>query len=247
MDLLQKILIHFELHSTEGIQDCLQQGLDPNLLVDGKPLIYQLINMYARGPQFKRCIETMVNNGAIFEDKALLSVLMDDASSLRSILENEPKNISKTYTLQCTFTPLIEASLLHICAEYDHVSCALVLLEYGADVNCMAGTDEYGFGKQTPIFHTVNQDSNKSIDMLKLLLLHKADLHFTVAGLIWGKGYEWETFIPGVNPISYAMMGLLRQFQRNESDIYEIVRLLMEAKYGIDYKPSNIPNRYLGS
>jgi hypothetical protein len=70
-------------------------------------------------------------------------------------------------------------------------------------------------------------------------------LDITIKGLIWGKGYEWETFIPSVNPISYAMMGLLRQFQRIEKQIYEVVSLLLKSKYGIDYFPPNIPNKYL--
>jgi hypothetical protein len=36
-----------------------------------------------------------------------------------------------------------------------------------------------------------------------------AELKKTVPGLIRGKGYPWETLCPAVNPISYAMMGLL--------------------------------------
>ena len=67
----------------------------------------------------------------------------------------------------------------------------------------------------------------------------------TVKGLTWGKGYDWETFIPAVNPISYSMMGLLRQFQRKEAQIYEVVSLLMKAQYGTNYSPSNVPNKYL--
>ena len=72
-------------------------------------------------------------------------------------------------------------------------------------------------------------------------------MNITVKGLIWGKGYEWETFIPSVNPISYAMMGLLRQFQRTERHIYEVVSLLLKAKYGTTYFPNNVPNKYLSS
>ena len=64
-------------------------------------------------------------------------------------------------------------------------------------------------------------------------------------GLIWGKGYDWETFIADVNPVSYAMMGLLRQFQRTEKSVYEVVSLLLKAKYNTDYFASNIPNKYL--
>jgi hypothetical protein len=82
---------------------------------------------------------------------------------------------------------------------------------------------------------------------MNFLISKKADLTLTVRGLVWGKGYEWETFIPSVNPISYAMMGLLRQFQRTEKQIYEIVSLLLMAKYGIQYYPLNVPNKYLAN
>jgi hypothetical protein len=82
--------------------------------------------------------------------------------------------------------------------------------------------------------------------MLHFLLENKADLTHTVKGLIWGKGYEWETFIPAVNPISYAMMGLLPQMHRKEKTITEVVSLLMKRAYGIDYTPANVPNAYLG-
>ncbi len=245
MDYLQKILIDFECHSVEGIRDCFANGVDPNMLLDDRPLIYSLINMYARGPLFKECIKVFVDHGLIFEDKALLSVLMDDAPMLDLILSTTNSLFKKTYSLDCTFTPLYEATLLHICAEYNHVSCAEILVKHGADINAKAGIDESGFGGQTPIFHTVNQDANKSIAMLRFLIDQQADLALTVTGLIWGKGYPWETFIPSVNPISYAMMGLLRQFQRTEAQIYEIISLLVKARYAITYSPPNIPNQYL--
>jgi ankyrin repeat protein len=177
----------------------------------------------------------------------LFSVLSDNADLLDRQLTANRNALTKKYSFDCTFTPLYEASLLHICAEYNHLNCAETLLKHGADINSKAGFDENGFGGQTPIFHTVNQDANKSTDVLKLLISKNADLALTVKGLIWGKGYEWETFIPSVNPISYSMMGLLRQFQRTEKQIYEIVALLLKAKYEIDYFPSNIPNKYLNS
>ena len=135
--------------------------------------------------------------------------------------------------------------MLHICAEFNHVSCAEVLVKFGADINAKAGVDEYGFGGQTPIFHTVNQNSNQSADMLNFLLARSPDLAITVPGLIWGKDYEWETLIPAVNPISYAMMGLLPQMHRNEKATSKTVSVLLKAAYGIDYDEKNIPNAYL--
>ena len=134
---------------------------------------------------------------------------------------------------------------MHICAEFNHLSCAKILVKNGADINAKAGVDEYGFGEQTPIFHTVNQNSNQSADMQHYLLSLSADLAVTVKGFIWGKGYEWETFIPAVNPASYAMMGLLPQMHRNEKTVSQVVSLLIKAAYGIDYIPSNVPNAYL--
>ena len=81
--------------------------------------------------------------------------------------------------------------------------------------------------------------------MLNFLLAKSADLEITVAGIIWGKGYEWETLIPAVNPISYAMMGLLPQMHRNEVIISKIVATLLKHSFRIDYTPKNVPNAYL--
>lgn len=247
MDYLQQIGLHFELHSVEGITNCFINGVDPNQMINGKPLVYELINMYTRGPQFKNCIQAFIDYGLDFDDKILLSALADDDVLLDSLLSDDKSAISKKYSFNGTFTPLFEVSLLHICAEYNHLDCAKILVKHGADVNAKAGSDEYGFGGHTPIFHTVNQDNNKSLDVLKYLISQNADLSITIKGLIWGKGYEWETFIPSVNPISYSMMGLLRQFQRSEKQIYEVVSLLLKAKYDLDYFPTNIPNKYLNS
>lgn len=245
MDYVQKILGAFEIHSPEEILECFNQGIGPNDKVRGKPLFMEMVNMYLRSPRFKECIQIFVQHGLVFEDKALLAILLDDDQSLKIHLKEDPSLINKRYTLDCTFTPLVDVSPLHICAEYNHVKAAKILVDHGADINSKAGFDKIGFGGHTPIFHTVNQHKNACIDMLHFLLNHNADLNITVKGLIWGKGYEWETYIPAVNPISYAMMGLLRQFQRTESDIYAVVELLQQVANGIDYYPHNVPNKYL--
>lgn len=244
---LGKIIIDFELHSVEGIKECFENGVDPNLIIKGKPLVYELINMYSRGSKFKECLKIFVDFGLEFEDKILLSVLLDDFETLDILLAMNKSALLKKYSFDCAFTPLFEVSLLHICAEYNHLASAKILVKHGADIDSKAGFDENGFGGHTPIFHTVNQNANKCMDVLKYLVSLKADLNYTVLGLIWGKGYDWETFVPAVNPISYAMMGLLRQFQRTEEQIYEVVSILLKANYDLDYYPKNIPNKYLNS
>jgi len=245
MDYLNRIVEEIEMHSVEGIKDCFNNGVDPNDHYKGEPLIYELTSEYARGPRFKECVKAFVDHGLVFEDRTLLAVLSDNASDLDSELKRYPRAIEKKYSLRCAYTPLLDASLLHICAEFNHVSCAEVLVKRGADINSIAGVDEHGFGGQTPIFHTVNQNTDRSADMMNYLLSRSADLKITVAGLIWGKGYEWETLIPAVNPISYAMMGLLPQMHRNEIVISKTISLLLKAAYGIEYSSPNVPCAYL--
>jgi ankyrin repeat protein len=245
MDNLNKLIGEIEIHSVDGIRECFSNSINPNDYYNNEPLIYELTSEYLRSSRFKDCVKAFIDYGLIFDDKALLSVLLDDAQSLEKSLKTNPEISDKRYRLRCAFTPLNEATLLHICAEFNHVACARILVKYGADVNAKAGLDENGFGGQTPIFHTVNQILNQSFDMLIFLLEKSADLQYTVPGLIWGKGYEWETLIPSVNPISYAMMGLLPQMHRKEIEIFKIVSLLLKAAYGIDYKSLNLPNKYL--
>lgn len=245
MNYLEKIVRDIEEHSVDGIKECFENGVSPNDYFNNEPLIIELTSEYMRSSRFKDCVKLFVDYGLHFEDKLLLSVLLDDAKSLNDQLEIFPDGVQKLYTLRCAFTPLYEVTLLHICAEFNHVSCAQVLVGRGADINAKAGVDEHGFGGQTPIFHTVNQILNHSIEMLHFLLSKSVDLQITVKGLIWGKGYDWETFIPAINPISYTILGLLPQMHRNETIISEVVSLLVRAAHGINYTPPNVPNRYL--
>src|SRR4029079_12187733 len=163
MDYFQKIIGEIELHSIEGINECCINGVDPNDLFRGEPLIYELTSEYTRSPRFKDCVKAFTDHGLKFEDKILLSVLLDYAFALDSHLSNNRNAIGNEYDLRCAYTPLQKVSLLHICAEFNHVSCAEVLVRFGADINARAGVDEYGFGGQTPIFHTVNQRKEISV------------------------------------------------------------------------------------
>ena len=144
----------------------------------------------------------------------------------------------------CIHAPVRGNTHAYLCRIQPH-SCAKVLLKYGADINAAAGVDQHGFGGHTPIFHTVNQNNDQSKEMMDYLLSQKADLKIIVKCLVWGKGYEWETLIPAVNPISYAMMGILPQMHRDEETIANTVSALLKQAYGIDYRPGNIPCKYL--
>lgn len=245
MNYLDKLIGDIELHSVEGIIDCFNHGISPNDQYRDLPLIYELTSEYTRSAKFSDCVRAFVDFGLVMEDKALLAVLLNDAKMLEAALAGTPALLQKKYTMRCAYTPFYEVSLLHICAEFNHLQAAEILVEQGLSVDTRAGIDATGFGGQTPIFHTVNQNNNRSAEMLHFLLDKKAELLVTVPGFVWGDEYEWETFIPAVNPISYAMMGLLPQMHRNDKTIAAVVSLLVRAAYGIDYIPKNIPNKYL--
>lgn len=239
--------LHFaiELHDTSGIKAILNSTLNIENLSDGKPLLWLLIGEYTRSPRFKECVKVFLESGFGLNDPILESVLLDDSDALEFAILNNPEGIHKKYTLPSAYTPFFEVSLLHVCAEFNLVSCAEVLVKFGLDINSVAGSDEFGFGSQTPIFHTVNQNSNQSKEMMDYCLANGADLDYTIQGLIWGKGYEWETLIPAVNPISYAMMGLLPQMHRSEEVISRVVSKLLKHQFGIQYSSPNVPNKYL--
>ncbi len=223
------IIEFIELHDVAGIKNCFENGISPNGLYNNEPLIYELTSEYTRSSNFKECVKIFNNYGLEFSDKALLAVLMDDDKLLQEQINIDKTIVSKTYSLRCAYTPMHKVTLLHICAEFNHLQCAKLLVNFGADVNAKAGIDEFGFGGQTPIFHTVNQNGNQSAAMMEYLLSLKADLEITVTGLIWGQGYEWETLIPAVNPLSYAMMGLLPQMHRDESTTANIVAEIIKT------------------
>src|SRR4029079_10043721 len=82
MNTLQNIITQIELHSVEGIRDCFSKGINPNDLFRNEPLINELISEYTRTSRFKECVRAFLDHGLEMQDKALLSVLLDDVSSL---------------------------------------------------------------------------------------------------------------------------------------------------------------------
>ena len=183
--------------------------------------------------------------GARCSDIGLLAVLTDDPELLRGELRKNPSLLQHPVDIRCAFTPLLGASLLHVAAEFGQVRAAAVLLEADADVEAKAAVDAYGFNGHTPIFHTVCQHRNHGQPMLRMLLKHGAKADVRLAGITWGKGFDWETTIFDATPVSYAQAGLLRQFQRNERDVYENIKLLAQASGRVIPEDLNVPNKYL--
>ncbi|CAN5803833.1 hypothetical protein BH18ACI5_BH18ACI5_05740 [soil metagenome] len=242
---MNDILIAFELHSIEQIRATLDAGLDPRLPIRGRLPVDWLTEMYSRGDNFPDCLRLLLDRGAVLHDPAAAPVLLNDTDSLGSAIRTDPSLLNHRTSMVSAFTPLVGASLLHVAAEYGNADVARLLIELGADVNATAAIDERGLNGHTPLFHTVNSIHNRSAPIMKMLLDAGASVDVALRGITWGKGFEWETTMFDVTPISYAQFGLLPQVHRQERDIYDNIRLLLAAA-GREVPPlDNVPNRYL--
>lgn len=243
--LFEKLLVAFEIHAPEKIREILDAGFDVTTPFNGQLPINALIEMYLRSNRFPECLRLLLDHGAVLDDPKLLPVLLDDPGALEAAVRVDPTLLAHRTSLTCTFTPLIGATLLHVAAEYGHLAVARKLLELGADVNARAAVDEHGMNGHTPLFHTVNSNANRSAPLMKLLLDAGAHAAILLPGIVWGRGFPWETTCFDVTPISYAQLGLLPQMQRTEKDSYANVRSLL-ASSGRPVPPlANVPNRYL--
>ncbi len=234
-----------ELHSVDQLRSVLDDGLDSRSPIRERTPVNWLIAMYTRSDAFSDCFRTLLDCGAELDDPLVAPVLLNDTAALADALQANPALITHRTNLESAFTPLIGASLLHIAAEYGNLDAARTLIEYGADVNAAADTDEFGMNGHTPLFHTVNSHANRSLPIMQLLLSAGAHADIQRRGITWGKGMEWETTLFDVTPISYALFGLLPQMHRREQDIVENVRLLLKASDREIPPMDNIPNQYL--
>jgi hypothetical protein len=245
MTLRADYLEAFEVHSPDGIRKALAAGASAVDPIGGKKPIDILIEMYLRSARFADCLRVMLDAGAVIEDSLIQAVLLDDDAALRRLASAPGQRLDRMLDLVCTFTPCTGVSALHLCAEFNSVRCATELMNAGLDVNARAAIDADGFGGQTPLFHAVNSNLNYCRPVMELLVDAGADVDVRLKGLVWGRGFDWETTLFDVTPMSYAQCGLYRQFHRREEDIFDNIAVLYRKRYGTEPPVRNVPNRYL--
>lgn len=241
----EELLSAFDGHDTEGVRAALAAGADACSPVRGRLPVNWLLEEYTRSDRLADCLRLLFERGAELDDPAVTPVLLNDADAIRAAVRATPSLLEHRTSLLSSFTSLVGVSLLHVAAEYGNLEAARALIEAGADVNAKAAVDEHGLNGHTPLFHTVNSNRNRSEPIMRLLLAAGARPDVQLAGLTWGKGYEWETIFFDVTPISFAQMGLLPQVHRSESDIYSNIRLLLASAGRMVPPLDNVPNRYL--
>lgn len=244
-DANEELLSAFDGHEVEAVRAALAAGANPCSPIGGKLPVLRLLEEYTRSDRLGDCLRLLLERGATLPDPFLAPVLLDDAPAVTKLLNAQPAVLQHRTSLVSAFTSMQGVTLLHVAAEYGNLEAARALVEAGADVNATADIDEDGLNGHTPIFHTVNSIHNRSEPIMRLLLAAGARTDIRVAGISWGKGYEWETTFLDVTPISYAQMGLMPQVHRRESDIYANIRVLLEASARKLPPFKNVPNRYL--
>jgi ankyrin repeat protein len=189
----------------------------------------------------------MLAAGADIGDALLEALVLDDGSALSAQIRDDPTLVIRRLSVLTAFTSCQRVTALHICAEFNSIKCAKLLIDSGADVNAPALLDPSGFGGQTPIFHAVNSIFNYCRPMMELLVSAGASLDARVPMLLWGETMSWETVVFDSTPISYAQCGLFRQFHREESDVYDNIDFLVSARTGSAPPRRNVPNQYLAA
>jgi Ankyrin repeats (many copies) len=213
--------------------------------VRGKLPVLWLLEEYTRSDRLEGCLRALFERGAELPDQLLTPVLMNDATALTAAIRAQPAILRHRTSLVSAFTSLEGVPLLHVAAEYGNLEAARAIVQAGADVNASADIDKDGLNGHTALFHTVNSYHNRAEPIMRLLLAAGASTDVRLAGITWGKGYEWETTFFDVTPISYAQMGLMPQIHRRESEIYANVQRLLEASGRQVPLLRNVPNRYL--
>lgn len=246
MSATQELLAAFDGHDVAAVRSALDAGADPCTPVGGKTPMDLLLEQYARSDRLPVCMRLLMERGAVVTDAVLTPVLLNDGDAVRAAVRDNPSLLTHCTTLPSTFASLTDVTPLHVAAEYGHLEAARALVELGADVNARAGVDAAGFNGQTPLFHTVNSNANRSAPIMRLLVEAGADVSLRLNGLWWGQGFEWETAFFDVTPISFAQMGLLPQVHRKEEEIYANIAYLIAARSEKMPELRNVPNRYLG-
>jgi hypothetical protein len=234
-----------ETHDLAGLVRLHTAGTDLAAPVRGKTAVQWLLEMYLRGDAFAPCLRFLLAHGGALPDAALAPVLLDDVEGLRAALRADPAFPARRFDLVSAFTPLLAATPLHVAAEFGHLAAANALLAAGADVEARAATAADGGDGHTPLFHTVSSIRDHCAPVMRALLAAGARTDVRSPALTWGRGFEWETTLYDVTPISYCQAGLLPQVHRREADVYRNLAALLAAARRPAPSLANVPNRYL--
>ncbi len=240
-----RIIEDIETHSVDAIGECFQNGVSSNAMFRGEPLLHELTSEYGRGPSFRQCVRVFVDHGLKYDNAPLLAVLLDDATMLLPLIEADQRSCRESTTCAVPTRLCWGQTLLHICAEFNHVECAKVLIAHGAKIDAVAGVDESGLG---------GQDADLPYCESKSKSISRDD--GSVAGT-WSRsvadreGARLGADISLGNPHPSGQSdlvchdGLATPDAPRRAHNFQVVQQLMKHAHGIVYELKNVPNVYL--
>ncbi len=191
-----------ETLSPDGMAFVLDLGADANYVHDdgGTPAAL-VLETYSRNPEGKHaCLELLVRYGFGLPDTPTMALHRGRIDLLEQHLRRDPDLLARTFshaeiypasigchsdpTLALNTRPSGDATLLHLCVDYDEMTIARWLLTQGMDVNARAAVDADGFGGYTALFGCVVAQSQRmrtTDDFAELLLDRGADPNVRVS------------------------------------------------------------------
>ncbi len=214
-----------EVVDAASLKWLLQHGADPNCpKLDQRTALDYLIGTYTRSPDFRICIELLLDAGGVtkYDVPCLLDLLRSRLERVAKQLDTAPTLVHRRFSeLDFGETAgrrllLQGTTLLHVAAEFGDAEAAKLLLDRGADVDARATVDSAGIGGQTPIFHAVSQNQDWGFAVAQLLLERGADL--AVRAKLPGH-YERLDEVVECTPLGYAL-----QFPGSETKTVALLR-----------------------
>ncbi|NKB72781.1 MAG: hypothetical protein GKR89_37395 [Candidatus Latescibacteria bacterium] len=198
-----------EDHNVEGLRWLLANGADPDLVYPntkckGTALEVVLLT-YSRSDRMHACVEILAENGAQHSDGPEIDIHRGRLDLLQARLQQDPQIPSRhsefmahreDYGGAFGGAPLQAPTLLHICAEYNEVEAARLLLQHGSAINARAAHPD---SNQTPIYHAVCSNFNWCFPMLEFLVKQGADLAVRSTLRVANK------VLKDVTPLGYAL------------------------------------------
>ena len=196
----------------DGLRFLLEHGADPNYRDRDGSALDMVLDTYQHEHR-EECLELLVQAGANYTDGAEMDILRGRIDLLQGRLADDPGLVDAHSGFRQEGdrgfggffggAPLQRATLLHVCAEYGSLEAARVLIAAGAEANRRAQPDREGFGNETPVFHAVTSNYNRSFPVLQLLLENGAALDVTANIRVPGPGNGF-TLLRDVTPLEYV-------------------------------------------
>ena len=192
--------------------------------------ILWLVEMYTRSSRFADCLRVMLEAGATLDDPLLTALLIDDDGRVRAGLAVDPQALGRRFDLECAIRPARRVGPARVRGvQLGPLRRALRLQGRRRRAR---GRGWRGHRRANPALPRREQSTGTTAVRPWSAGPGRGGSRCPAQGRTWGRGFEWETQVLDVTPLSYAQCGLYSQFHRRESDVYSNLACLCRSVTG---------------